>query len=66
MFVASHRIPGEGLPAWRQPDPNASPEVTIGGGLLVQVLEQHANGWAHILCDNGWSAWVDGRRLVPI
>jgi hypothetical protein len=33
-------------------------------GLPVQ-LEAERDGWASVRCSNGWSGWVDGRRLEP-
>jgi hypothetical protein len=30
------------------------------------VAEAFPNGWARIVCSNGWVGWVDGRYLVPI
>ena len=65
-FVADHRSPAGGLPAWDAPDPARQPVATIAAGLQVQLLERRADGWAQVLCDNGWSAWVDGRRLEAL
>lgn len=65
-FVATHRIPIGGLPAWERPDPSLTVIATIGAGVLVRRLEQRDDGWAHIVCDNDWSAWIDGRRLEAL
>src|SRR5688500_7891289 len=65
-FVADHRSPAGGLSAWDEPDPARQPVATIAAGLQVQVLEQRPDGWAKVLCDNGWAAWVDGRRLEAL
>jgi hypothetical protein len=48
--------------AWEQADPTARVTGTLDSGLPVQVLERNGD-WAHIMCANGWSAWVDGRDL---
>lgn len=60
----SHRVPSAGLPAWERPDPHATSVASLEGGLGVAVLEQRADGWARVSCENGWSCWVDGRRLA--
>jgi len=65
-FVADHRLPAGGLPAWDAPDPARQPVATIAAGLQVQLLEQRPDGWAQVLCDNGWAGWVDGRRLETL
>jgi hypothetical protein len=65
-FVPTHRVPAGGLWAWNEPDPTRSADATLDAGLEVRVLEQRADGWARVLCSNGWSAWTDGRRLVAL
>jgi hypothetical protein len=35
-------------------------------GLEVRRVEQRDDGWAHIVCSNDWTTWVDGRRLVEL
>ena len=65
-FRPTHRAPGSGLPTWPQPDAadEALPdEQSLAAGLVVEVLDQRADGWAQIQCQDGWTAWVDGRRL---
>ena len=65
-FVATHTVPGGGTRAWADPDPAAAAVATLDAGLPVRVLEAQPNGWAHVLCSNGWTAWVDGRVLQPV
>jgi hypothetical protein len=65
MFQPDHRSPADGMPAWDAPDPSLQPVATVGPGLAVQVVERRDDGWAKVLFDNGWSGWVDGRRLEP-
>jgi len=60
----SHVVPAGGLPTWAVPDARYPPNNQLGPGLQVQVL-QLAGAWAEVVCSNGWSAWVDGRMLVP-
>ncbi|MFF3332503.1 hypothetical protein ACFYWX_23560 [Streptomyces sp. NPDC002888] len=63
-FRPTHVVPRHGMPAWEAPDP-ARPTVPLDPLLPVQLLERRGD-WGHILCANGWSAWVDGRFLVAV
>nr|WSZ19949.1 hypothetical protein OH837_44945 [Streptomyces canus] len=63
-FRPTHVVPGQGMPAWDAPDP-ARPTVALDPLLPVQLSERRGD-WAHVLCANGWSAWVDGRHLVAV
>ncbi|MFH0521551.1 hypothetical protein ACHBTE_30755 [Streptomyces sp. M41] len=63
-FRPTHVVPRHGMLAWETPDP-ARPTVPLDAFLPVQLVEQRGD-WAHILCANGWSAWVDGRFLVAV
>jgi hypothetical protein len=54
-----------GMPAWTQPNPALPPAAQLQGGLQVMVAEWSQSGWARVVASNGWSAWVDGRMLVP-
>ncbi|MDQ1373449.1 MAG: hypothetical protein QOJ09_787 [Actinomycetota bacterium] len=64
-FVPTHVIPAGGLPAWAAPDPTQDIVATIEARVEVVVREERG-AWADVLCSNGWSAWVDGRRLLAI
>jgi len=59
----THRVPPKGLDAWPTPDASMSSEVRLDGGLDVRV-DQIDGGWAQIVCENGWTAWVDLHELV--
>jgi SH3-like domain-containing protein len=61
-WAPTHRVPAEGLEAWQEPDPAAAPIARLDAGLEVRV-ERTDGAWAQIVCENGWSAWVDDRRL---
>ncbi len=37
--------------------------MTLGGRLELVVVEL-AGDWARVVAVNGWTGWVDGRRLV--
>ncbi|WP_346345629.1 hypothetical protein, partial [Streptomyces sp. SID5643] len=63
-FRPTHVVPQHGMPAWEVPDPSR-PTVDLDPLLPVQLLERQGD-WGHVLCFNGWSAWVDGRRLVAV
>ncbi|GGT28422.1 hypothetical protein [Streptomyces chromofuscus] len=63
-FRPTHVVPAHGMPAWEDPDP-ARPTVPLDPLLPVRLVERRGD-WAHILCANGWSAWVDGRRLIAV
>lgn len=63
-FRPTHVVPQNGMPAWEAPDP-ARPTVALDPLLPVQLVERRGD-WGHVLCANGWSAWVDGRCLVAV
>ena len=63
-FRPTHLVPEDGVPAWAAPDPTAPVVATLEPGVEVEVIE-HQGDWAHIVCANGWSGWVDERSLVP-
>ncbi|MFD3539262.1 hypothetical protein ACFWUQ_07135 [Streptomyces sp. NPDC058662] len=63
-FRPTHVVPGEGLAAWETADVSR-PTTPLDAFLPVQLLARRGE-WGEILCANGWSAWVDGRLLVPV
>ncbi|WP_033319758.1 hypothetical protein [Streptomyces yerevanensis] len=63
-FHPTHIVPRDGLPAWEAPDP-ARPTVPLDALLPVRLLDRRGD-WGHIVCANGWSAWVDGRLLIAV
>ncbi|KND37357.1 hypothetical protein IQ63_10625 [Streptomyces acidiscabies] len=63
-FRPTHVVPPRGMPAWQTPDP-ARPTVPLDPLLPVQLLELRGD-WGHVLCANGWNAWVDGRYLIAV
>jgi hypothetical protein len=62
-WTPSHRVPPQGMQAWAAPDPAGAVVATLGGHLPVQVTEVRG-AWAHVLCSNGWTGWVDDRLLI--
>ncbi len=61
-FAPTHTVPPQGMQAWAAPDPNGAVVATLGGGLPIQITEVRG-AWAHVLCSNGWTGWVDGRII---
>jgi len=61
-FAPTHTVPPQGMQAWVAPDPNGAVVATLGGGLPIQITEVRG-AWAHVLCSNGWTGWVDGRII---
>lgn len=49
--------------AWQEPDPTSAHTGTLDARLPVQLLERRGE-WAHVVCSNGWSAWIDARDLT--
>jgi hypothetical protein len=64
-WKATHLVPAGGMQAWEKPDPSAAPIANLEARVDVQVTEE-LGAWAHIVCSNGWSAWVDGRYLERV
>lgn len=62
-FAPTHRVPPEGLPSWAAPDPSGA-STPLAGGLDLEIVQRVAD-WAQVRASNGWTGWVDGRRLVP-
>jgi hypothetical protein len=63
-WAPTHVVPADGLDAWDAPDAARTPVAHLQPGTQLTVRESHPNGWAHVASENGWHAWVDGRRLV--
>ncbi len=63
-FRPTHVVPPDGLPAWESPDV-ARPTDPLDALLPVELRDRRGD-WAYVACSNGWSAWVDGRLLVPV
>ena len=58
-----YRVPAGGLAAWSEPHASVPIAAHLDEGLEVQLTER-VGDWGHILCSNGWTAWVDVRLLV--
>ena len=62
-FAPTHKVPVEGLPAWQVPD-GSTPAVGLAGGLELQLVQRIAD-WGQVRAVNGWTGWVDARRILP-
>ena len=62
-WAPTHLAAPEGLPAWATPDPSRAPAANLAGGLEL-VISERAGDWARVTAVNGWTGWVDARRLV--
>jgi hypothetical protein len=60
----THLVPDGGMAAWAAPNLTSAPMVSLGGFLELVVIER-VGDWARVAAVNGWSGWVDGRRLIP-
>jgi hypothetical protein len=60
-FTGTH-FSRQPLEARAAPDPSGAVTATIDARVPLQVTDRQGD-WAHVRCDNGWSAWVDGRWL---
>ncbi|MEZ5116738.1 MAG: hypothetical protein R2737_10760 [Candidatus Nanopelagicales bacterium] len=65
VWTPTHAAPAAGLWAFAEPDPQGQPVATLDPGLPVAV-DREWGPWSHIVCENGWQAWVDGSALVPL
>jgi hypothetical protein len=64
-FRATHVVPPEGLVVYATPDPSQATGAALDPGLAVAVAEVQGP-WTRIVCSNGFTGWVDGRRLGPV
>lgn len=58
----THRVPAGGLRSWDQPDPSLQPSNRLDARVELQVAERRGD-WARVVGSNGWTGWVDARRL---
>lgn len=62
-FQPTHVVPDGGLPAWNEPDGSQPAAANLHAGTELHVTEQRGD-WAQVSAANGWTGWVDARRLV--
>jgi hypothetical protein len=64
-WTPTHVVPMSGLRAWAAPDPGASVLADLQAGLPLRVVGR-AGEWGQVQAENGWTGWVDARRLAPM
>jgi hypothetical protein len=52
------------MQAWSAPNPALAPTTSLAAGLDLAIAER-AGDWAKVVAVNGWTGWVDARRLAP-
>lgn len=65
IWQATHQVPAGGLPAWAVPDPAQAQVAQLAERVQLRV-EEMRGAWARVSAENGWSGWVDGRRLAAL
>ena len=63
-WAPTHVIPPEGIASWATPDPATPVAAQLEPRLPVQQVERRGD-WARVTASNGWTGWVDARRLLP-
>ena len=63
-FEPTHIVPAAGLETRARPDPALAVGPPLPPYLEVQVIAT-TGAWSNIRCSNQWTAWVDGRLLIP-
>jgi len=62
-WAPTHVVPPGGLPAWDAPDPARQPVALLSERVELVVIAR-AGAWAQVRGVNGWTGWVDGRRIL--
>ena len=65
VWAPSHRVPEGGLRAWQDPDPAVEPIATLQPRVELSIAERRGD-WAKVIGSNGWTGWVDARRLQTL
>lgn len=61
--VGVRYVPAKGMSTWATPDPSTAAVARLPGGTPLQVVTQRG-AWAQVQASNGWTGWVDARRLT--
>ncbi len=64
-FVPTHEVPAGGMRAWARPDPQLTPVADLAARVQLRVDETRG-AWAKVTGENGWTGWVDARRLTAL
>jgi SH3-like domain-containing protein len=64
-WAPTHEVPPGGMAAYAEPDPQLQPVARLQERVQLRVDEQRG-AWARVTGSNGWTGWVDGRRLAAL
>lgn len=64
-WVATHVVPTGGMSAWSEPNPGLQPVANLEARVQLSIAERRGD-WAKVVGSNGWTGWVDARRLVAL
>jgi len=64
-WTATHAVPSGGVSAWPEPNPELQPTANLEARVQLSVAERRGD-WAKVVGSNGWTGWVDARRLVTL
>ena len=64
-WTATHAVPSGGMSAWSEPNPELQPVTTLDARVQLSVAERRGD-WAKVVGSNGWTGWVDARRLTTL
>ena len=62
-WAPTHRVPQAGMRAWAAPDPSQQPVARLEANVEL-VMADRRGDWAKVVGSNGWTGWVDARRLL--
>ncbi len=65
VWLPTHEVPAGGMQAWANPDPAAAPIAELTARVQLRIDETRG-AWARVTGSNGWTGWVDARRLAPV
>lgn len=65
VWLATHSVPAGGMPAWAEPNPELQPTAMLEARVRLSIAERRGD-WARVVGSNGWTGWVDARRLAPL
>jgi SH3-like domain-containing protein len=64
-WVPTHEVPTGGMSAWPRPDPQLAPIARLTDRVQL-TIDETRGAWARVTGSNGWTGWVDARRLLPL
>ena len=64
-WVATHAVPSGGMSAWPEPNPETQATAHLEARVRLSVAVRRGD-WAKVIGSNGWTGWVDNRRLVEL